>query len=209
VSLKKLLQNCLLLFAGLIFFYSYYYLPSKNLGSIEIEVKEENSNEKKSANNNEDKTTIKNKTIFLNTEYKTQNNKGQVFTTKARESFFYQNQPDLIYLVDLYSFTTLNKDQSIIEIRAKTGMLDKLKKVTSYEKDIIIKNKNYLITANTATYFSDKNIIIIDGNVIMKDLTMELSHVVYCDTVEINTLNNDTVAFMKFKNNKVVAKKFK
>jgi len=207
VSLKKIVQYCLLLLSGIILFYSYYYLPSKNLGSIEIEVKEENS--KETAKNKNDQTIIKNKTTFLNTEYKSQNNKGQVFTTKAKESFFYQDQPDLIYLIDPYSFTILNKDQSIIEIQAKKGILDKSKKITSYEKDIIIKNKNYLITANTATYFSDKNIIIVDGSVVMKDLTMGLSHVIYCDTVEINTLNNYAVAFMKSKNEKVVAKKFK
>jgi len=199
VRLKKIVQYSLLLLSGLILFYSYYYLPSKNLGSIEIEVREENPKE----------TTVKNKTTFLNTEYKSQNNKGQVFTTKTKESFFYQNMPDIIYLIDPYSFTTLNKDQSIIEIQAKTGTLDKLKKITSYEKNIVIKNKNYLITANTATHFSDKNIVIIDGNVVMKDLTMGLSHVIYCDTVELNTFTNDTVAFMKSKNNKVIAKKFK
>ena len=207
MSLKKIVQYCLLLLSGLILFYSYYYLPSKNLGSIEIEVEEENT--KQTINNKNNQTIIKNKTTFFNTEYKSQNNKGQVFTTKSKESFFYQNQPDLIYLIDPYSFTILNKDQSIIEVQAKTGILDKSKKITTYEKDIIIKNKNYLITANTATYFSDKSIIIIDGDVTMKDLNMELSHVIYCDTVEINTINNDTVAFMKSKNKKVVAKKFK
>jgi hypothetical protein len=43
----------------------------------------------------------------------------------------------------------------------------------------------------------------------MKDLTMGLSHIAYSDTVEINTITNDAVAFMNSTNDKVKAKKFK
>ena len=43
----------------------------------------------------------------------------------------------------------------------------------------------------------------------MKDLTMGLSNVVYCDTVEIDTLTNNAVAFMKNNNQRVIAKKLK
>ena len=43
----------------------------------------------------------------------------------------------------------------------------------------------------------------------MKDLTDGLSHIVYCDTVEIDTTTNNAVAFMKDKNKKVLAEKYK
>ena len=103
----------------------------------------------------------------------------------------------------------IEKDQSLIEIRSKIGLFDKAKKITTYENSVSIKNKNYLITANSAKHFSAKNLIIINGNVVMKDLTMGLSHIAYCDTVEINTITNNAVAFMNSSNDKVIAKKFK
>ena len=72
-----------------------------------------------------------------------------------------------------------------------------------------IKNKNYLITSNQAVHLSSKNIIIISGAVVMKDLTIGLSHVVYCDKIEIDTITNNTVATMNSSKDRVIAKKIK
>ena len=199
MRLNKNIQIFLFLLIGLVLFYSYYYLPSQNRGSIKIEkITKEQPIEKLEAKN-----------TFTNTEYKNQDEKGQIYTTKAAESYFYQNKPDLTHLINPYSFTKLEKDQSLIEIRSKIGLFDKAKKITTYENSVSIKNKNYLITANSAKHFSAKNLIIINGNVVMKDLTMGLSHIAYCDTVEINTITNNAVAFMNSSNDKVIAKKFK
>ena len=57
--------------------------------------------------------------------------------------------------------------------------------------------------------FSLKNIIVITGNVVMKDLTMGLSHIIYCDKLEIDTITNNTVATMNSSKDKVVVKKMK
>ena len=199
MRLNKNIQIFLFLLIGLVLFYSYYYLPSQNRGSIKIEkITKEQPIEKLEAKN-----------TFTNTEYKNQDEKGQIYTTKAAESYFYQNKQDLIHLINPYSFTKLEKDQSLIEIRSKIGLFDKAQKITTYENSVSIKNKNYLITANSAKHFSAKNLIIINGNVVMKDLTMGLSHIAYCDTVEINTITNNAVAFMNSSNDKVIAKKFK
>ena len=199
MRLNKNIQIFLFLLIGLVLFYSYYYLPSQNRGSIKIEkITKEQPIEKLDAKN-----------TFANTEYKNRDEKGQIYTTKAAESYFYQNKPDLIHLINTYSFTKLEKDQSLIEIRSKIGLFDKAQKITTYENSVSIKNKNYLITANSAKHFSAKNLIIINGNVVMKDLTMGLSHIAYCDTVEINTITNNAVAFMNSSNDKVIAKKFK
>lgn len=200
MNLKKIFQISIILACIIILVYSYYYIPNQNLGSIKIEENLINSN-----------SDLKNdgKTSFVNTEYKTENRQGQIYITRTKESFFYQNQPDIIYLIEPYSFTKLKKDLSIIEIKSKKGIFDKSKKNSFYEKEVTIKNKNYIITANSAKHFSEKNVIIINGNVVMKDLTMGLSHVIYCDIVEINTSTNDIAAFMNSKDNKVIAKKFK
>lgn len=195
---KKIIQNILLLLSAFVLFYTYYYLPKNYNKSIKI------VNEK--IVSTKEKNT---KTTFENTEYKSTNNKGQIYTTKTKESFIYQDNVNLIYFVEPYSFTILEKDKSLIEITSNTGSYNKEKKITFYNTNVIIKNKNYIITSDSAEHYSEKNLIRITGNVIMKDLTFELSHIAYCDKIEINTLTNDAIAYMNSKNQKVIAKKFK
>jgi len=206
MNLKKITQSILIFLSIAILIYTYYYLPSQNLGFIKVE------NSKKTdilINENNKKSNQNFKNTFFNTEYKSQDNKGQVFTIKAKESFFYQDNPELINLIYPYSYTKLEKDKSLIEINSNTGLFDKEKKITTYNENVIIKNKNYMITANKATHFSKKNIIIIEDNVIMKDFTSGLSHIAYCDIAEINTITNDALIYMKSKNKKVITKKYK
>lgn len=199
INKGKVTQIILLLLSFLLIFYTYYYLPKQNQGSIKVETKEEIKTVEE----------IKSKNTFTNTEYIDTDKEGKKYTTRAKESFILQNEPDLIYLTDVYSFTTLKKDNTLIEIRSKKALVNKKIKETTYEKQVVITNKSYKITANIAKHLSQKNLIIIDGNVIMKDLTDGLSHVVYCDTVEIDTTTNNAVAFMKDKDKKVLAEKYK
>ncbi len=199
INKGKVTQIILLLLSFLLIFYTYYYLPKQNQGSIKVETKEEIKTVEE----------IKSKNTFTNTEYIDTDKEGKKYTTRAKESYILQNEPDLIYLTDVYSFTTLKKDNTLIEIRSKKALVNKKIKETTYENQVVITNKSYKITANIAKHLSQKNLIIIDGNVIMKDLTDGLSHVVYCDTVEIDTTTNNAVAFMKDKDKKVLAEKYK
>jgi len=199
ISKGKVTQIILLLLSFLLIFYTYYYLPKQNQGSIKVETKEEIKTVKE----------IKSKNTFKNTEYIDTDKEGKKYTTRAKESYILQNEPDLIYLNDVYSFTTLKKDNSLIEILSKKALVNKKIKETIYENQVVITNKSYKITANIAKHLAQKNLIIIDGNVAMKDLTDGLSHVIYCDTVEIDTTTNNAVAFMKDKDKKVLAEKYK
>ena len=199
INKGKVTQIILLLLSFLLIFYTYYYLPKQNQGSIKVETKEEIKTVEE----------IKSKNTFTNTEYIDTDKEGKKYTTRAKESYILQNEPDLIYLTDVYSFNTLKKDNTLIEIRSKKALVIKKIKETTYENQVVITNKSYKITANIAKHLSQKNLIIIDGNVIMKDLTDGLSHVVYCDTVEIDTTTNNAVAFMKDKDKKVLAEKYK
>ena len=153
------IQITLLCFSSLIFFYSYYYLPGKNEGSIKV----------KSLLSKESEEKIKNKNTFTNVEYKSQNSDGQIFTTEAEESSLDPNKPELINLINPYSVTKLKKDNSLIEIRSENGIFDKSKNIVMYKDNVTIKNKNYLITSNKAVHFSSRNIIIISDAVVMKD----------------------------------------
>ena len=199
INKGKVTQIILLLLSFLLIFYTYYYLPKQNQGSIKVETKDEIKTVEE----------IKSKNTFTNTEYIDTDKEGKKYTTRAKESYILQNESDLIYLNDVYSFTTLKKDNTLIEIRSKKALVNKKLKETTYENQVVITNKSYKITANIAKHLSQKNLIIIDGNVVMKDLTDGLSHVVYCDTVEIDTTTNNAVAFMKDKDKKVLAEKYK
>ena len=205
--LKKTLEIIFLLLVFFILFYSYYYLPSKNKGSIKVKTDElAKVNIKDDLSIKEEK---KMKNTFFNTEYKNQNEEGQIYTTRAEESYLFQSDPDLIYLIKPFSFTNLKKDNSILEVNSDNGIFDKKNNIIKYENNVIIKNKNYIITSSQATHFSSKNKIIISGDVVMKDLTNNLSHIAYSDIVEINTISNNIVAFMNEKKKRVTAKKFK
>ena len=193
------IQITLLCFSSLIFFYSYYYLPGKNEGSIKV----------KSLLSKESEEKIKNKNTFTNVEYKSQNSDGQIFTTEAEESSVDPNKPELINLINPYSVTKLKKDNSLIEIKSENGIFDKSKNIVMYKDNVTIKNKNYLITSKKAVHFSSRNIIIISDAVVMKDLTMGLSHIIYCDKIEIDTVTNNTVATMNSSKDRVIAKKIK
>ena len=199
MRLGRKIQIILLCLCSLIFFYSYYYLPGKNEGSIKV----------KSLPSKKTGDEIKNKNIFANVEYKSQNNDGQIFTTKAKESFLDPNKPELINLINPYSVTKLKKDNSLIEIKSENGIFDKSKNIVMYKDNVTIKNKNYLITSKKAVHFSSRNIIIISDTVVMKDLTMGLSHIIYCDKIEIDTVTNNTIATMNSLKDRVIAKKIK
>lgn len=198
----KIIIKILLLSIFVILIYTYIYLPLENKGEINVE-----SSLKTNILKNE--TIDNSKSTFINTEYKIENNNGEIFTTKSKESYIFQNNPSIIYLIEPSSSTILKKDQSKIEINSLKGIYNKNDKTIKYEKNVIIKNKNYIINAEIAEHFSQKNLIKIQGNVIMKDTTNGLSHIIYCDIVDINTLTNDVRALMFSKNKKVIAKKFK
>jgi len=199
INLGKITQITLILSSFVLLFYNYYYLPKQNKGSIKLETKEEIKTV----------AEIKSKNTFENTEYINTDKEGKKYTTQAKKSYILQNEPDLIHLNDVYSFTTLKKDNTLIEIRSKKALVNKKTNQTTYENQVVITNKSYKITSNIAKHLSKKNLIVIDGDVIMKDLTDGLSHIVYCDTVEIDTTTNNAVAFMKDKNKKVLAEKYK
>ena len=199
INLGKITQITLILLSFILLFYTYYYLPKQNKGSIKVETKEEIKAVEE----------IKSRNTFKNTEYINTDMEGKKYTTQAKESYILQNETDLIYLNGVYSFSTLKKDNTLIEIRSKKALVNKKTNETTYENQVVITNKSYKITSNIAKHLSQKNLIIIDGNVVMKDLTDGLSHIVYCDTVEIDTTTNNAVAFMKDKNKKVLVEKYK
>lgn len=199
-TLNKI-QIYLLIFVISIFYYSYYYLPSINKGSIPIN--STNKIEKKLIDQ------AKNKNFFENTEYISKDSKGRIFTTRAKESWFFQDDQGLINLKEVYSFTKIEKDQSLLSIKSDFGFYNKNNSNTTYKGNVIIINKNYKITANSAIHLSEKNLVLIEGNVNMLELNNGPKHSIFCDIVKIDTKTNNAIASMNDKEEEIIVKKFK
>ena len=84
INKGKVIQIILLLLSFLLIFYTYYYLPKQNQGSIKVETKEEIKTVEE----------IKSKNTFTNTEYIDTDKEGKKYTTRAKESYILQNEPD-------------------------------------------------------------------------------------------------------------------
>ena len=162
----------------------YFYNISQNKGSIRIE--KEQTNEIK--NNN---LVNKNITKFTNVEYKTSDNTGREYITKGEEAFLNKDQPNLIKLENVQSYTQL-KDGSTLNVLADKANYYKKSKNIKYYNNVRILNKDGIITADTANFLADKNLIRLEKNVIYKDK----KNTIKGDIAELNTITNNLEVFM-------------
>ena len=192
---KKTKSNLFLLTVciGAIFFYTYYI--SQNKGSIKIE-------KEKAPVINKSNEVEKGITKFTDVEYKTSNVKNKIFITKGKEAFLNKDKPDLIQLNTVHSYTTLS-DGTILNIKSDKAQYFKNTKNIKYFQNVKILNKNGIITAEEANFFSEKNLIGLKKNVIFKDT----KNTIKGDIAELNTISNNLEIFMNKKQDKVYGKR--
>lgn len=195
ISKKKL--NLILIFGiiGSIFFYSYFL--SQNKGYIE--------KDDKSLTTNQNSPNVEiGTTRFSNVEYKSTDNKGKVYITKGKEAYVSSKKPDTIFLTGVHSYTDLN-DGTKLHVRSDKANYFKNSKNIKYYKNVIITNKDVLITAESADFSSVKNIIRLEKNVTLKDS----KNIIKSDFAELNTITNDLKIFMKKKQDRVYGQRKK
>ncbi|MCI5053591.1 MAG: hypothetical protein MRY23_02060 [Pelagibacteraceae bacterium] len=197
MTTKKIKANIFLLIVLLtiILFYGYYI--NENKGSININ---------KSQTQNLEPTTVLKEgvTKFFEVEYKIIDNENQVYITQSKEAFLYKDQPDIIDLKNVYSFTKL-KDGSVLDVKSNKAKYFKNLKNINYHGNVIITNKEATITAQKANFLSKKNKITLEDNVLYKDK----KNTVIADFAELNTLNNNLEIFMSKKRDRVYGKRQK
>lgn len=181
---KKTISNLFLCFVVLISAVFYFYHITSNKGSIKIE-KEQSVGIKKSD------TIEQNITKFTNVEYKTSDDSGRDYITKGEEAYLSKDEPDLIKLKNVHSFTKLN-DGTTLDIRADNANYYKKSKNIKYYQNVKILNKDGVITANIANFLSDKNLIRLEQNVLYKDNKNSIKG----DIAELNTISNNLKIFM-------------
>ena len=190
MTFKKKL-NLILIFGilGSVFFYTYFL--SQNKGYIEID-------DKSSITNQNSPNVEIGITRFANVEYNSTDNKGKVYTTTGKEAYVSSKKPDTIFLTEVHSYTKL-KDGTKIHVRSDKANYFKNSKNIKYYKNVIITNKDVLITADTADFSSVKNVIRLEKNVTLKDS----KNIINSDFAELNTTTNDLKIFMNKKQDKV------
>ena len=192
---KKAKSNFFLCFVVLISAIFYFYHISQNKGSIKIE--KERSDDIKKSN-----TIEKNITKFTNVEYKTFDDSGRDYITKGEEAYLNKDQPDLVELKNVHSFTKL-KDGSTLSVKADRANYYKKSKNIKYYQNVKILNKDGIITSKIANFLSDKNLIRLEQNVIYKDN----KNTIKGDIAELNTLTNNLEIFMLKEKDRVYGKR--
>lgn len=194
---KKIKANLFLLFFFLLAIFFYGYFINENEGLIKIKNIEKTDSENLSS---KEKVGV---TSFTDVEYKSISKNNKTYITRGKQAYLSKDQPELILLNTVYSFTQLN-DGSVLHINSDNAQYNKITKNIKYYSNVIIKNKNALITANKANFFYNKNLIRLE-NAVYKDGSSLLRG----DFAELNTISNDLNIFMKNKNNQVYGQRKK
>lgn len=174
----------------LIFLIIYINILSKNKGVIILE-------EKKIEKNNSS-------TVFLNVEYKFADDSGKIYTLKGAEANILISDPDLIQLKKVNAFTSTN-DGSILKIDSDYAKFFKNNKNVFFSQNIVIANKDMVITSNNAKFLPKKNRIEVYGNVILKDSKNKIK----CDNLIYETDTKNIFLKMNTKEKQVYGKRKK
>ena len=182
---KKTKSNFFLFTVILISIIFYFYHISQNKGSIK-----------------NDSFVEKNITKFTNVEYKTSDENGRNYITRGKEAYLNKDQPNLIKLNNVHSFTKL-KDGSTLDVKADKANYYKKSKNIKYYQNVEILNKDGIIKADIANFLADKNLIRLEKNVVYKDK----KNIVKGDVAELNTITNNLEIFMLKKKDRVYGKR--
>lgn len=185
-SLKKIIF--LLIFSII----SYYFFQLNNDKSAII------VNDLNKENSLNQKTLGKQITKFSNVEYQSLNSNKKNYILKGNEAYIEQTSPDIINIIGANGLVN-SKNMNSINILSDTAIYDKRKKNIFFKGNIKIYNNEYQILANNAYYFDDKNLMELEGGVVIK----KPLNIIKSDFVKINTLTNDIEMGMKSKNMKV------
>jgi len=190
ISIKKK-ANIFLIFAILFFVFFYGYYIFQNKGTIKVKDIKNISLSKKSSDSNLGTTK------FTDIEYKISSQNNHEYVTRGKEAFITKDKLNLVQLNIVNSFTIL-KDGSVLNIKSDKAIYDKKTNNIKYYQNVIMTNKDKIITSDVANFFSNKNLIKLE-RVKYKDE----KNLIKGDIVKFNTTTNNLEIHMKNKKDKV------
>lgn len=171
-----------------LFFYSYYI--TENKGSIDVN--KDNDNQSDNTIN-----SFSGITKFSDVEYRIKSKKNNDYITKGKLAYINKNEPEIIQLEFVNSFTKL-KDGSFLNVKSDKAKFIKNSKNIKYYQNVVITNKQATITAETANFFSSKNLIKLE-DLIYKDN----KNLIKGDFAKLDTVTNNLKIEMKNKQERV------
>jgi len=190
ISIKKK-ANIFLIFTILFFVFFYGYYIFQNKGAIKIEDTKNISLSKNSSDSSLGATK------FTDVEYKISSQNNHEYVTRGKEAFITKNKPNLIQLNIVNSFTTL-KDGSVLNIKSDKAIYNKKTNNIKYYHNVLITNKDKIITSDVDNFYSNKNLIKLE-RVKYKDE----KNLIKGDVVNFNTKTNNLEIHMKNKKDNV------
>ena len=171
-----------------LFFYSYYI--TENRGSIDVN--KDNDNQSDNTIN-----SLSGITKFSDVEYRIKSKKNNDYITKGKLAYINKNEPEIIQLEFVNSFTKL-KDGSFLNVKSDKAKFIKNSKNIKYYQNVVITNKQATITAETANFFSSENLISLE-DLVYKDN----KNLIKGDFAKLDTVTNNLKIEMKNKQERV------
>ena len=171
-----------------LFFYSYYI--TENKGSIDVN--KDNDNQSDNTIN-----SLSGITKFSDVEYRIKSKKNNDYITKGKLAYINKNEPEIIQLEFVNSFTKL-KDGSFLNVKSDKAKFIKNSKNIKYYQNVVITNKQATITAETANFFSSENLIRLE-DLVYKDN----KNLIKGDFAKLDTVTNNLKIEMKNKQERV------
>jgi len=171
-----------------LFFYSYYI--TENKGSIDVN-KDNNYQSDNTIN------SLSGITKFSDVEYRIKSKKNNDYITKGKLAYINKNEPEIIQLEFVNSFTKL-KDGSFLNVKSDKAKFIKNSKNIKYYQNVVITNKQATITAETANFFSSENLIKLE-DLVYKDN----KNLIKGDFAKLDTVTNNLKIEMKNKQERV------
>ena len=190
ISIKKK-ANIFLIFAILFFVFFYGYYIFQNKGTIKVKDIKNISLSKKSSDSSLGATK------FTDVEYKISSQNNHEYVTRGKEAFITKDKLNLVQLNIVNSFTIL-KDGSVLNIKSDKAIYDKKTNNIKYYQNVIMTNKDKIITSDVANFFSKKNLIKLE-----RAKYKDEKNLIKGDIVKFNTKTNNLEIHMKNKKDKV------
>jgi len=181
--MKKLIQLFLILFLGLIIFYTYkeYFFTKRIISNENLEINMNTDNKNIVQSPEKLNNTIKK----LKYEVKLSNNNQYSILADASE-IKYENNVEFVYMKKVFAIF-IDEKNKILEIEADNAFFNNQDYNTVFEKNIKIKYLDSIILANKVDLIFTKNKLIITDNIFYQNKFAKG----FADIIKIDLLNKN------------------
>ena len=147
------------------------------------------------------KETTNQRNTLVNITYESIDNLGRKYIITAENGTFDENEPDLIFMLNVIANIYL-EDNTVIYIKSSKAEYNSLNYDTKFQENIEVNFLNHNFFCNNLNIFFKDNLLEAFNDLIYKNLDIIMS----ADKIEVNLLTKNSKIF-NFEDNKVKIKK--